>query len=105
MVHDDDNNDLADLGLSTVKSSGSLYDGQEDNDVKDLDQDNKDAKSDAGFCTGSDTGSDGVFAEDNISDTSSALVSLVLHCMLALLSCSTLFMRMYIVFLGMMNAI
>ncbi|XP_069991379.1 titin homolog isoform X6 [Penaeus vannamei] len=73
VVHDDDNNDLADLGLSTVKSSGSLYDGQEDNDVKDLDQDNKDAKSDAGFCTGSDTGSDGVFAEDNISDTSSAL--------------------------------
>ncbi|XP_069991408.1 LIM and calponin homology domains-containing protein 1 isoform X26 [Penaeus vannamei] len=75
VVHDDDNNDLADLGLSTVKSSGSLYDGQEDNDVKDLDQDNKDAKSDAGFCTGSDTGSDGVFAEDNISDTSSALVN------------------------------
>ncbi|XP_037786200.1 eukaryotic translation initiation factor 4 gamma 1-like isoform X22 [Penaeus monodon] len=73
VVHDDDNNDLADLGLSTVKSSSSLYDGQEDNDVKDLDQDNKDAKSDAGFCTGSDTGSDGVFAEDNISDTSSAL--------------------------------
>ena len=39
------------------------------------DADNKDAKSDAGFCTGSDTGSDGVFQEDNMSDTSSALVS------------------------------
>ncbi|KAG0714020.1 hypothetical protein GWK47_001714 [Chionoecetes opilio] len=74
-VHDDDNNDLSDLGLSPSKSNGSLTDGQEEQDGKDLDQDNKDAKSDAGFCTGSDTGSDGVFAEDNISDTSSALVS------------------------------
>lgn len=92
-MHDDDNNDLADLGLSTVKSSSSLYDGQEENDVKDLDQDNKDAKSDAGFCTGSDTGSDGVFAEDNISDTSSALVSpeqympVFLSCTLLLSEC------------------
>lgn len=73
VVHDDDNNDLGDLGLSSAKSTCSLNDVHEDNDVKDLDQDNKDAKSDAGFCTGSDTGSDGVFAEDNISDTSSAL--------------------------------
>ncbi|XP_064109083.1 uncharacterized protein LOC135217273 isoform X2 [Macrobrachium nipponense] len=73
VVHDDDNNDLADLGLSSAKSTSSLNDPHEENDVKDLDQDNKDAKSDAGFCTGSDTGSDGVFAEDNISDTSSAL--------------------------------
>ncbi|XP_068202526.1 titin homolog isoform X2 [Palaemon carinicauda] len=73
VVHDDDNNDLGDLGLSSAKSTSSLNDGHEENDVKDLDQDNKDAKSDAGFCTGSDTGSDGVFAEDNISDTSSAL--------------------------------
>ena len=77
MVHDDDNNDLGDLGLSSAKSTTSLNDPHEDSDVKDIDQDNKDAKSDAGFCTGSDTGSDGVFAEDNISDTSSALVSFV----------------------------
>ncbi|XP_042203954.1 protein piccolo-like isoform X3 [Homarus americanus] len=74
VVHnDDDNNDLSGLGLSSAKSTSSLSDAHEENDVKDLDQDNKDAKSDAGFCTGSDTGSDGVFAEDNISDTSSAL--------------------------------
>lgn len=74
-VHNDDDNDLSSLGLSPSKSNGSITDTQEDQDAKDLDQDNKDAKSDAGFCTGSDTGSDGVFAEDNISDTSSALVS------------------------------
>lgn len=75
-VHNDDDNDLSSLGLSPSKSNGSIADTQEDQDSKDLlDQDNKDAKSDAGFCTGSDTGSDGVFAEDNISDTSSALVS------------------------------
>ncbi|XP_076029679.1 uncharacterized protein LOC143018276 isoform X2 [Oratosquilla oratoria] len=72
VVHDDDNNDLGDLGLSTYN------DGTDTQGVKDVDQtypveDNKDAKSDAGFCTGSDTGSDGVFPEDNISDTSSAL--------------------------------
>ncbi|XP_071547519.1 uncharacterized protein smash isoform X14 [Panulirus ornatus] len=73
VVHDDDQNDLTGLGLSSAKSTSSLNDAHEENDVKDLDQDNKDAKSDAGFCTGSDTGSDGVFAEDNISDTSSAL--------------------------------
>ncbi|XP_045598025.1 uncharacterized protein [Procambarus clarkii] len=73
VVHSDDNNDLSGLGLSSAKSTSSLNDAHEENDVKDLDQDNKDAKSDAGFCTGSDTGSDGVFAEDNISDTSSAL--------------------------------
>ncbi|XP_050737726.1 bromodomain-containing protein 4-like isoform X12 [Eriocheir sinensis] len=72
-VHNDDDNDLSSLGLSPSKSNGSIADTQEDQDAKDLDQDNKDAKSDAGFCTGSDTGSDGVFAEDNISDTSSAL--------------------------------
>lgn len=74
-VHNDDDNDLSSLGLSPSKSNGSIADTHEDQDAKDLDQDNKDAKSDAGFCTGSDTGSDGVFAEDNISDTSSALVS------------------------------
>lgn len=75
-VHNDDDNDLSSLGLTPSKSNGSITDTQEDQDAKDLlDQDNKDAKSDAGFCTGSDTGSDGVFAEDNISDTSSALVS------------------------------
>lgn len=74
-IHDDDDNDLSSLGLTPSKSNGSIADTQEDQDTKDLDQDNKDAKSDAGFCTGSDTGSDGVFAEDNISDTSSALVS------------------------------
>lgn len=78
VVHDDDTNDLTGLGLSSAKSTSSLNDAHEENDVKDLDQDNKDAKSDAGFCTGSDTGSDGVFAEDNISDTSSALVSLII---------------------------
>ncbi|XP_063862918.1 uncharacterized protein LOC135102093 isoform X9 [Scylla paramamosain] len=72
-IHDDDDNDLSSLGLTPSKSNGSITDTQEDQDAKDLDQDNKDAKSDAGFCTGSDTGSDGVFAEDNISDTSSAL--------------------------------
>ena len=78
-VHDDDDNDLSSLGLTPSKSNGSIADPQEDQDAKDLlDQDNKDAKSDAGFCTGSDTGSDGVFAEDNISDTSSALVSSVI---------------------------
>ncbi|KAK3862018.1 hypothetical protein Pcinc_032077 [Petrolisthes cinctipes] len=64
VVHDDDNNDLAGLGLSGGANKSP-------DDI--IDQDNKDAKSDAGFCTGSDTGSDGVFAEDNISDTSSAL--------------------------------
>ncbi|XP_053633695.1 uncharacterized protein [Cherax quadricarinatus] len=73
VVHNDDSSDLSGLGLSSAKSTSSLSDAHEENDVKDLDQDNKDAKSDAGFCTGSDTGSDGVFAEDNISDTSSAL--------------------------------
>lgn len=73
-IHDDDDNDLSSLGLTPSKPNGSITDTQEDQDAKDLiDQDNKDAKSDAGFCTGSDTGSDGVFAEDNISDTSSAL--------------------------------
>lgn len=77
VVHNDDNNDLSGLGLSVSKSTGSLNDTHEESDGKDLDHDNKDAKSDAGFCTGSDTGSDGVFAEDNISDTSSALVSTV----------------------------
>ncbi|KAK4318828.1 hypothetical protein Pmani_010194 [Petrolisthes manimaculis] len=64
VVHDDDNNDLTGLGLSGGANKSP-------DDI--IDQDNKDAKSDAGFCTGSDTGSDGVFAEDNISDTSSAL--------------------------------
>merc|ERR1712142_1207200 len=59
--------------MSSNKSTTSINDIQDENDNKDLDNDNKDAKSDAGFCTGSDTGSDGVFAEDNISDTSSAL--------------------------------
>lgn len=76
VVHNDDNNDLSTLGLSMSKSTSSLNDTHDESDGKDLDQDNKDAKSDAGFCTGSDTGSDGVFAEDNISDTSSALVSM-----------------------------
>ncbi|CAL4060062.1 unnamed protein product, partial [Meganyctiphanes norvegica] len=75
VVHDDDNSDLSELGLglSSNKSETSINDIHDENDNKELDNDNKDAKSDAGFCTGSDTGSDGVFAEDNISDTSSAL--------------------------------
>ena len=77
VVHDDDNNDLGDLGLSSSKSNlaDPLLDNHSHQPSKDLDTDNKDTKSDPGFCTGSDTGSDGVFPEDNISDTSSALVS------------------------------
>lgn len=71
VVHDDDNNDLSDLGLNIAKNGSSLSDAPDDPESTR----NADTKSDAGFCTGSDTGSDGVFAEDSISDTSSALVS------------------------------
>ena len=68
VVHDDDNNDLSDLGLGVNKSE----DDEEVSDEKAAN--NKDSKSDAGFCTGSDTGSDGISPEDNISEGSSAMV-------------------------------
>ncbi|XP_018014918.1 uncharacterized protein LOC108671835 isoform X2 [Hyalella azteca] len=67
------NSEFKSSNFSTTSSS-SIKSTTREVVVKELlDQDNKDAKSDAGFCTGSDTGSDGQFHEDNISDTSSAL--------------------------------
>ena len=79
VVHDDDDtNDLSGLGLSNTTNPTLSTKSEEILSIKtsstkpdsSLEADNKDAKSDAGFCTGSDTGS------DSISDTSSAVVSL-----------------------------